>query len=48
MQTGVATHPVELNERMTFFTRFGWLFPWFTIVISIALLAHATIRAMRR
>lgn len=48
MKTGVASHAVELNTHKTFFTRHGWLFPWFAIISSIALFVHTMRRAMQQ
>jgi len=47
MTTGVITYRIDANSRPTFFTRFGWLFPWLTMGGTAVLVLLPVIRRMR-
>ena len=46
METGVLTYRIGKSDRITFFTRAGWLLPWVTVVCSICLLIYAFCKAL--
>ena len=46
MKTGALTSRIARSNRITFFTRAGWLFPWLTLAGSIITLAYATIKRL--
>ncbi len=42
---GVLSYRLTPRQQMTFYTRYGWLFPWLTTLAAVILLAGAAIRS---
>ena len=48
MEKGVMTYRIGRSRHRTIFTRMGWLFPWFTLVLSEFLFAYVVIILIRQ
>jgi apolipoprotein N-acyltransferase len=48
MKPGVLTGSLALSSELTFYTRFGWLFPWCALVVGAGIIGACCIRNERQ